>query len=105
MTSPSREHLLGYLLGALSPAEHEQVEAEIERNPALQTEMQRLKSCVENIGLTAERPAFDPPPGLAERTCRFVADAARRVSLPVGRFAGQDVEREQRFTWSDFVTM
>ena len=75
MSSPSREHLLGYLLGALSPDEHEQVETEINQNPALQAEMQRLKACVENVGLADERPAFDPPAGLAERTCRFVADA------------------------------
>jgi len=105
MTSPSREHLLGYLLGALSPDEHEQIEAEICRNPALHSEMQRLKSCVEHVGLSDERPAFDPPPGLAERTCRFVADAARRVSLPTGRLSGQGIERERRFTWYDFVTI
>lgn len=105
MSSPSREHLLGYLLGALSPDEREQVEIEVNQNPALREEIQRLKACVEQIGLADERPAFEPPAGLAERTCRFVMDAARRVHLPTGRLSGQDVERERRFTWSDFVTV
>jgi len=105
MTSPSREHLLGYLLGALSPNEHDEVEAEIERNPSLRTELQRLKTCIEKVGLVDERPGFEPPAVLAQRTCRFVADAARRVSLPSGRLSGQDVERARRFTWSDFVTI
>lgn len=104
MTSPSREHLLGYLLGALSPAEHEQVEAEINQNPTLQAEMQRLKSCVEHVGLGDEPSDWDPPAGLAERTCRFVRAAAQQVSLSSGRLAGQEVER-QRFTWSDLVTV
>ena len=105
MTSPSREHLLGYLLGALSPDEHEQVEIEIAQNSALRDEMQRLKACVEAVGLAEERPGYEPPPGLAERTCRFVADAARRVSLPTGRLSGADIERDRRFTWSDLVTV
>src|SRR5690349_17686735 len=105
MSSPSREHLLGYLLGALSPDELEQVESEIERNPALRTEMRQLRACVENVGLAEERATYEPPAGLAERTCRYVADAARRVHLPTGRSTGQDVERERHFTWSDFVTI
>src|SRR4051794_747421 len=91
MTSPSREHLLGYLLGALSPEENEQIEIEIDQNPALRAEMQRLKACVENVGLAEDRPAFEPPAGLAERTCRFVMNAARRVSLPPSRLSGQDL--------------
>jgi hypothetical protein len=105
MSSPSREHLLGFLLGALSPDEHEQVEAEIERNPMLRAEMQQLNAYVQNFGLADERPTWDPPAGLAERTCRYVAEAARGASLPSGRLAGRDIERERRFTWSDFVTI
>lgn len=103
MSSPSREHLLGYLLGALSPAEHEQVEAELNRNPTLQAEMQRLRSSVEQVGLGDEPNDWDPPPGLAERTCQFVAASARQVALSAGRLSGE-LERHQ-FTWSDLVTV
>jgi hypothetical protein len=104
MSSPSREHLLGYLLGALSPEEHEQIATEINHNPTLQAEMQRLKACVEHVGLTDEPADFEPPVGLAERTCQFVAASARQVALSAGRFAGSEVERH-RFTWSDLVTV
>ena len=104
MSSPSREHLLGYLLGALSPEEHEQVEIEFNRNPLLREEMQRLRACVEHVGFSEERPAYEPPAGLAERTCQFVAASARRVGLRTGRLSGHETERH-RFTWSDFVTV
>ena len=46
MTSPSREELLGYLLGALAPAEQEQVEAELAKNAELRAEMARLEACL-----------------------------------------------------------
>ncbi len=104
MTSPSREHLLGYLLGALSPEEHEQIETEINQNPTLQAEMQRLKACVQHVGLADEPSDWEPPIGLAERTCQFVAASARQVALSASRFAGSEVERH-RFNWSDLVTV
>jgi hypothetical protein len=104
MTSPSREHLLGYLLGALSPEERDQVEAEIEQNDLLREEMRRLMSCVQNMGLADDRPAYEPPLGLAERTCQFVETSARRLGLRTGGLSGQEAER-LRFTWSDLVTV
>src|SRR5262245_59259138 len=103
MSSPSREHLLGYLLGALSPAEHEQVEAELNRNSTLREEMQRLRSSVEQVGLADEPGDWEPPPGLAERTCQFVAASARQVALSAGRLSAE-IERHQ-FSWSDLVTV
>src|SRR5438046_1135486 len=72
MSSPSREHLLGYLLKALSPDEHEQVESELDQNPSLRAEMHRLESCIGQIGLAEKPGQVDPPAGLAARTCRFV---------------------------------
>jgi len=104
MSSQTREHLLGYLLGALSPGEHEQVEAELNQNPKLREEMQRLEACVKHVGLADEPDEWDPPVGLAERTCQFVAAATRQVALSAGRMAGYEVE-QQRFTWSDLVTV
>ena len=66
-----REHLLGYLLGALEPTEHEMVEARIERDPALQHDLERLRSKV--APLAADNQDHEPPVGLAARTCNFVA--------------------------------
>ena len=44
MTKPMREHLLGYLLGALDGAEHDEVKRELERNPQLRRELQQLEA-------------------------------------------------------------
>src|SRR5438477_7028563 len=106
MSSPSREHLLGYLLKALSPDEHEQVESELDQNPSLRAEMHRLESCIGQIGLAEKPGQVDPPAGLAARTCRFVAaQAVQPVVTPAGTIAYQSIEPQWRFTWSDFVTM
>jgi hypothetical protein len=107
MSSPSREHLLGYLLKALGEGEHEQVEAELDRNPALRVEMRRLEASLGDLGLIDEPEPIEPPLGLAARTCQFVA---AQVGMPVVTSSGALIYQHQaeplrRFTWSDFVTM
>jgi uncharacterized protein DUF1559 len=96
MTTPSREHLLGYLLGALEPTEQEQVEAELDLNPALRAELDRLGGCVRGLGLGEQPPSFEPPQGLAARTCRFIAAQSQpaAVSAP-----------PRRFRWADLVAV
>lgn len=120
MSSPSREHLLGYLLGALERTEHEQVAAELEANPALRAELRRLEDCLGRVGLDRvgldketrhlEPDHFDPPAGLAQRTCRLVA--ARREELVVTRQswtvtpAERATAQNQRgMTWVNLLTV
>jgi len=104
MSSPSREHLLGYLLGALERTEHEQVELELDQDPMLRAELQRLERCVIRLGLEDQPRSFDPPMGLAARTCEYVslqsrpAVERRSVLSPAGHS-----EARRRFTWSDLV--
>src|SRR5437868_294861 len=106
MSSPSREHLLGYVLQALSPEEHEQVEAELDQNNSLRAELDRLQSCIGQLGFTERPDAFDPPSGLAARTCQFIAaQAVEPVLTRGGALAYQGLEPQRRFTWSDFVTI
>jgi hypothetical protein len=106
MSSPSREHLLGYLLGALERTEHEQVEAELETNPALRAEMQRLEVCIGRVGLDEAPAHFDPPVDLAVRTCRLVANrreqavVVTRQSWTVATPAGQS-----SMTWVNLLTV
>jgi len=105
MTTPSREHLLGYLLEALDPHDLEQVEAELEHNPELTAELQQLEAALGRVGLRESPDYFDPPAGLARRTCRFVAQQALAVA-PASALAPQAATRPQRrFTWSDLVTL
>lgn len=67
----TREHLLGYLLGALEDHEHQQVERQLEDDPGLQTELRRIEARLEFLGPADEH--FAPPVGLAARTCQTVA--------------------------------
>src|SRR5687767_706072 len=68
-----REQLLGYLLGALDAAESRQVEEELDKNPALRVEMARLQELLARLGMDEEPEEFEPPQGLAQRACDFVA--------------------------------
>ena len=86
-----REQLLGYLLGALERAEHEQVERELADNPQLRQELAELKAVLEKVGMDQLPEPVEPPAGLAERTCQFVAAEAENiqpVTLPPERAAG-----------------
>lgn len=69
-----QEQWLGYLLDALDEEEHEQVERQLEAEPELR---QRLAALRARLGLPdREALRFAPPPGLAARTCRYVARQA-----------------------------
>ncbi|MGI8978735.1 MAG: hypothetical protein ACR2FY_05885 [Pirellulaceae bacterium] len=68
-----REQLLGYLLGALDAAESRQVEEELDKSPALRVEMARIQELLARLGMDEEPEEFEPPKGLADRACDFVA--------------------------------
>jgi hypothetical protein len=71
MTDLSDQQLLGYLLGALDDEEQEWLDARLEHDPRCREELTRWRKRL--APLVALRPEFEPPPGLAERTCRLVA--------------------------------
>ena len=75
-----REHLLGYLLGALEPTEHEMVEARLAEDPALQDDLMRLRSKVAPLAADIDSEEYEPPAGLAARTCNFVAARSARTA-------------------------
>jgi hypothetical protein len=76
-----REQLLGYLLGALDAAESRQVEAELDRSPALRVEMARFQELLSRLGMDEEPEEFEPPKGLADRACEFVAENADAATV------------------------
>ncbi len=75
-----RDQLIGYLLDALEPSEHEQVESQLRRDPQLARELELLSHCLRP--LAADKAHFEPPTGLAERTCQAVHERAARVTAP-----------------------
>lgn len=76
-----RDELLGYLLGSLEPDEIERLEGELRRNPQLQQELELLSEAL--VPLVSDEDHFDPPQGLALRTCDHVHVAARAAVATV----------------------
>jgi hypothetical protein len=70
-----REQLLGSLLGALDEDEQQAIETRLDCEPALRAELAAVRQQLEPLKLLAGDDG--PPPGLAERTCRFVFSHVR----------------------------
>lgn len=78
MTEPAREQLLGYLLDALDDNEHADIEKIINSDAQLRRELATLNRSL--APLDAAPLEFSPPPGLASRTCAFVAASALAIA-------------------------
>lgn len=74
-----REHLLGYLIGALEPHETEALESRLAEDGQLRRELDLLRYCLHP--LAADQGHFDPPEGLADRTCHYVGSC---MAAPAG---------------------
>lgn len=74
MTDPMHQQLLGHLLGALDDDEQEWLESRLEQDEEYRRQWMCWRRRLSPL-LTA-RPEFEPPPGLAEQTCRLVAACA-----------------------------
>ena len=84
-----REQLLGYLLGALERAEVEQVERELAVNAELRAELAEIRAALDRVGMNEPPEPVEPPAGLVDRTCQFVADTCDQpVLLPAEHSSG-----------------
>ena len=90
-----RDHLIGYLLDALDPEEHELVEAHLSRDPQLKRELDVISRGL--LLLSIDKAHYDPPAGLAHRTCEFVALQARV------RLAPQPAHSASRWSMADML--
>lgn len=86
-----REHLLGYLLGALEPAEQRAVEERLETDAELRRELEALREKLVPLA-ESEEPEPEPPPCLAARTCQYVM---ARMGPVAGQFASRSQWRVQ----------
>ena len=106
MTDPVQEQLLGYLLGALDDAEMEQVRARLEREEPYQRAWATLRRQLKE--LDAVQTKFAHPPGLAERTCRFIFARSKPSPLPAQRRReisplAAPASWASRFNWLDMT--
>ncbi len=70
-----QEELLGYVLGALDATEERNIRQKIESDPSLREEVQRLQASI--LPLDHLDNSLRPQPGLARRTCEWVATATK----------------------------
>ncbi len=113
MVEHAREHLLGYLLGALEESERESVESQLEKNPKLLEDLARVR---ESLGpLWAAQPDYDPPPDLAKRTCEQIAShpapwmnrapEAARKPAPTTSPLGEPVAEAAPEGWGHYASL
>ncbi len=76
-----RDNLIGYLLGVLDPAEAEQLESRLKQDKRLQEQLHLAGKSLWPLKLDVGD--FEPPQGLASRTCRCVANLSRPTRAPV----------------------
>jgi len=92
MSSYQQEQLFGYILDALDDNERESLERRLIREPDLREELAAARRKL--MPLSEAVVDFEPPPGLAERTCRFVSQerGPRLAALPplAPRFQPED---------------
>jgi hypothetical protein len=102
MSDPTRDQLLGYLLGALEDDEQELLERRLATDAGLRRELTLISKAL--APLDATRREYTPPANLATDTCRFVASHVQdTVKLP--RAAAAHVAAMQPIdpprSWSD----
>ena len=81
MNTPTREDLLGFVLGALEAQEHQRVADCVNTHPDLQLELQRIKAQIAPLEW-CRQPTAGFPVGLARRTCEIVARESRQAACP-----------------------
>ncbi len=75
-----RDQLIGYLLDALEPSEQAEIEAQLRTDPGLKQELDLIARALTPLAI--DRDPYEPPRGLAHRTCEFVAVQAQAIVAP-----------------------
>lgn len=80
MADREEEQLLGYLLGALDEPERKSFENQLRHNPNLLRDLSRARERLQPFWVA--QPDFDPPAGLAARTCRLIESSPKPWTSP-----------------------
>jgi len=86
--------MLGYLLGALDDSERRRIEQRLARDPKWQAELAAARESLEPLR-SAQR-TYEPPPGLAVRTCQWVAMTAPPAAQPAAQAPAWPERARQR---------
>ncbi len=102
MSSIEREQLLGYLLGALDDDEQRHIATRLRREPELLRSLESVQRTLRP--LEALPRSYEPPAGLAARTCRTVlAKRGRTERLPQLSPVSSTAHWTQGFRFADLA--
>ena len=90
MKQPSQEDLLGYVLGALDAQEERDLQTIIDANPEIEDELLELRHSMLPLESLAGGERGAPRPGLARRTCEFIANIEREPQHSLAEFSAID---------------
>jgi hypothetical protein len=104
MSDSAREQLLGHLLGALESDEQAEIETRLGSDPECRKELALLRRQLAPLAVLKHD--FAPPPGLTERTCRYVAEYRAAPTPAKGRLRPEVAPPSwiSRMSWLD-ITM
>ncbi|HZZ28183.1 MAG TPA: hypothetical protein VFE46_09280 [Pirellulales bacterium] len=98
MSNSIREHLLGYLVGAIEPEERALVEQHLAQDEVARRELELLRGSL--APLAEGRLDHEPPVGLAARCCDFVYSRTEIMPAALSPPAGGTSPRiSRRWTW------
>src|SRR5262249_34228821 len=98
MSNPAREHLIGYLLGAVEPEEAALVEQHVKSDEAVRRELELLRASLHP--LQGDKVHHEPPAGLAERCCDHVYSRTEILPAALSVDRGAAMAR-RRWTWME----
>ena len=96
----TRAQLLGYLLDALEDTEREEVEEQLETNPAWRIELDSIAATLEPLADTCVD--HEPPRGLASRTCAMIED---QLAVPASAAMAREIHPRSRWCLADVVVL
>lgn len=83
MNRPDQAQLFGMIVGALDQDEHQQVKQAVAASETAQADLSQVAATVKFLDLDREHPDYEPPAGLAQRTCAWLELQTAKVAATV----------------------
>ncbi len=99
MSNPIREHLIGYVLGAIEPEERAIVDEQLKHDDASRRELELMRTSLHPLACDAGHHV--PPSGLAQRCCHYVFSRAELMPAALSPAATVEYGGRRRWSWLD----
>jgi len=103
MSNPTRQHLIGYLLGAIESDEQTVVEQQLQHDEMLRRELELLRGSIHPLAV--DHGHHEPPAGLAQRCCEYVYSRTEIMPAALSPVVENPAaaSRSRRWSWLDLT--